>query len=161
MDSPRIATAPAHSCAGSIVSILALARTRSAGPCVGESGAGCRTAEVADAAADRAERVSTGIAMQTPRTKTVGRKARDILKLRRGTRCHFICFPHALVSFVRRHCDKTRGVFVFGPPRLPFLKILGGWICVGWQGRILHHLRQGLEQSLVEHGVSRIHASLQ
>src|SRR5580658_9080649 len=40
MDWPRIATALAHSCAGSIVSILAFVRTTSAEPCAGESVAG-------------------------------------------------------------------------------------------------------------------------
>src|ERR1700685_3394896 len=87
MDSPRIATAPAHSCAGSIVSIFAFVRTRSAGPCAGESVAGyCARGAELDFAAEGsmdefAARAAISIAAHVTPMKNVRRCWRDILGL--------------------------------------------------------------------------------
>src|SRR6202050_5393308 len=87
MDSPRIATAPAHSCAGSIVSIFAFVRTRSAGPCAGESLAGyCARGAALDLAAEGsteefAARAAISIAAHVTPMKNVRRCWRDMLGL--------------------------------------------------------------------------------
>src|SRR5580700_5100617 len=95
MDSPRIATAPAHSCAGSIVAIFAFVRTRSAGPCAGESVAGyCARGAAPDFAAEGsteelAVRAAISIAAHMTPMKNVRRCWRDILGLdpSEGDRC--------------------------------------------------------------------------
>src|SRR5580704_11048512 len=88
MDSPRIARAPAHAWASSIVSIFAFVRTRSAGPCAGEGVvevwlAGVFRLAVASATEFTARATIINAAPVTPKKK-VRRNRRDILGLNSG-----------------------------------------------------------------------------
>src|SRR5277367_1345672 len=95
MDSPRIAIAPAHSRTGSIVSICAFVRMRSAGPCTVEGAGGSCAIAGPDIATESfvglsgvkfAARAAKSIAAQTAGTRKLRKIRRDILGLNSGER---------------------------------------------------------------------------
>src|ERR1700721_3514142 len=65
------------------------------------------------------------------------------------------------ILFIGSWINESSRVLVLCPPISPLVQIFDGWICVGWQGRILHHLGERLEQGLIVHAVIGIGVRLQ